>query len=98
MGETLEQAVKREAKEELGVEIEIIKFLCCSNVIKYGKHYIDIEFLAKIKKGAPKIIEPNKIETIGWYPLDNLPEPIFEPLKLAIESYKTGKIFHEVKG
>lgn len=96
-GETIEQALKREAKEELGIEIEVVRFLCCFNMIKYGKHYMDLEFLAKIKKGEPKILEPDRIESIGWYALDNLPQPLFEPLKIALDAYKTGKTFYEVK-
>ncbi len=96
-GETIEECLKREAKEELGIEIEIVKFLCCFNMIKYGKHYMDLEFLAKIKKGEPKIMEPDRIENIGWYSLDQLPEPLFEPLKVALDAYKTGKAFYEVK-
>jgi len=46
-GETMEEALKREAKEELGIEIELVKFLCCINMIKYEKHYLDLEFLQK---------------------------------------------------
>ena len=95
-GETIKECLKREAKEELGIEIEIVKFLCCFNMIKYGKHYMDLEFLAKIKKGEPTIMEPDRIESIGWYPLDKLPSPLFEPLKVALDAYRTGKAFYEV--
>jgi len=42
-------------------------------------------------------VEQDRIESIGWYDLDKLPEPLFEPLKRAIESYKTGKVFYEIK-
>jgi 8-oxo-dGTP diphosphatase len=92
-GESIEGCAKREAREELGIEIDNLKFLCLSNITKYDKHYVDIEFLADIKNGSPKIKE-NFIEEILWFPLDQLPSPLFEPVRLAIESFNTGRVFN----
>ena len=96
-GESLIEAVKREAREELGIEIDNIKFASCSNMIKYDKHYLDVSFVAELAGGEPRICEPDKIESIGWYSLDNLPEPLFEPVRIVLEAIKTGQIFYEIK-
>jgi len=64
---------------------------------KYEKHYIDISFTAEIVSGEPMICEPERIESIGWYDLDHLPEPLFEPVKLVLEALKTGQVFYEVE-
>lgn len=96
-GESPIETVKREAMEELGVEIGNIQFVSCANMIKYGKHYVDISFTAEIISGEPRICELDRVESIGWFDLDNLPEPLFEPVKIVLEAVKTGKIFYEVK-
>lgn len=41
-GESIEDCARREAREEAGIEIKNIRFLCLSNIKKYdGKHYLD---------------------------------------------------------
>ncbi len=96
-GESPVEAVKREAQEELGITLKNIQFASCLNMIKYGKHYIDISFVAEIESGIPRICEPDKVESIGWYDLDNLPTPLFEPVKIVLEALKTKKAYYEVR-
>jgi 8-oxo-dGTP diphosphatase len=96
-GEHPSSAAQREAKEELGIEVGNIKFLACSSVIKYGKHYIDISFTAEIISGVPKILEPEAIESVDWYSLDDLPSPIFGPVKNYIEAYKDKNNYFEIE-
>ena len=50
MGESLEECARREAMEELSVDVRSLRFLCVSNIVAYGKHYVDIEFLGDIDK------------------------------------------------
>ncbi len=95
-GESPVEAVKREALEELGIEIGNVVFVSCTNMRKYGKHYIDVSFVAEITSGEPIIMEPHKIESIGWFPLDNLPSPLFEPVRIALEAVRTGNRYFEV--
>ena len=68
-GETLEKAIKREIKEELGIEIEVIELLnVCSHIIKSeNQHWVSPTYICKIKKGTPKILEPEKCDEIGWF-------------------------------
>lgn len=97
-GESPIEAVKREALEELGIEIGNIKFSCCTNMIKYGQHYVDISFVAEIISGEPTIMEPDKIDSLGWYDLNNLPEPLFEPVKKVLDGLRKGEVYNEVRG
>lgn len=96
-GESPIEASMREAREELGIEIGNFTFVTCMNMIKEGKHYIDISFTAEIISGEPTIQEPDKIAEIGWFPLDNLPSPLFEPVRVVLEALKTGERYFEVK-
>ncbi|MFH1832671.1 MAG: NUDIX domain-containing protein [Candidatus Levyibacteriota bacterium] len=68
-GETLEKAIIREIKEEYGIEIKVIKLLgVCNHIIKNEKqHWISPTYICKIKKGKPKILEPDKCDAIGWF-------------------------------
>ena len=77
-GETLEKAITREMKEEYGVTLDVIEqFPAADHLIpKEKQHWIASTFLAKIKRGTPKIKEPHKCDAIGWFPLDNLPSPL----------------------
>lgn len=95
-GESYEEGVRRECREEAGIEIENIRFLCLSSVRQYkDKHYVDIGFVADWKSGEAKVLEPEKCEFWAWYDLDNLPSPLFGNEKLYFESLKTGKNFFD---
>ncbi|MFA5926392.1 MAG: NUDIX domain-containing protein [Parcubacteria group bacterium] len=96
-GESPIETAKREALEELGIEIGKIEFATCMSLNIKDKHFVDISFTAEIISGEPTIREPEKIEEIGWYPLDNLPSPLFEPVKVVIESIRTGRKYFEIK-
>lgn len=78
-GETLEQAVRREMLEEYGVEVEVVQqFPAADHFIPAdGQHWVATTFLARFKPGqAPKILEPDKCDQIGWFALDKLPQPL----------------------
>lgn len=88
--EGFEECAKRETKEECGIEIKDVEFLFLANVDKYApKHYVHIGLIAKWKSGEPKVLEPDKSKSWGWYDLGKCPAPMFEMCRLSIESYKT---------
>ncbi|MBL7169932.1 MAG: NUDIX domain-containing protein [Candidatus Aenigmarchaeota archaeon] len=74
--EKVEDAVRREVREEIGVEIEIIKSIKYHDqILQESKvHWHCQSFLCKIKSGAPKILEPDKCEKLEWFDPKNLPE------------------------
>ena len=90
-GETREAAIKREIKEELGIDIEIIRVLHTTDEIleKDKQHWVPTTFLVKVKRNqAPKILEPDKCDEIGWFSLGNLPSPISYITSLDLKEYK----------
>ena len=91
VGETLEECARREAMEELGLAVGGLRFLCVSNIIAYGKHYVDIEFLGDIGDQEPTLMEPEAFIACGWFLLDDLPEPLFHAMRYALDSYGTGQ-------
>jgi ADP-ribose pyrophosphatase len=88
-GDKIEDTVKREIKEEIGVEIEIIKFLCFTeNILKdENQHWISFNYLAKITEGEVKNMEPEKHEEVKWFALDNLPEKLTHGTLESVNEY-----------
>ncbi len=96
-GESPMDAVKREAKEELGIEIGNVRFASCSNIIKYGKQYVDVSFVAEILSGEPTIQEPDRISELAWFSIAALPEPLFEPVRIVFDALRSGEAYTEVR-
>lgn len=88
-GEKIKDAIRREIKEEFGVDIEFIRFLgFTDHIVKNEKqHWLSISYLAKIVRGEPKNMEPDKHDEIAWFKLDNLPEKLTETTSEIIEEY-----------
>ena len=88
-GETVENAVKRETKEELGIDVEPIKFINFTNhIIKSeNQHWVSLNYLVKIVKGEPRNMEPEKTDEIKWFSFDNLPENMTQTTREPIQEY-----------
>lgn len=73
-GESFEDAVKREAFEETGVEVKNIKFASATNDIfqKESKHYITLYMICEYAFGKVKNKEKSKCEGWKWVKWDFL--------------------------
>lgn len=85
-GETdLEAICKREVKEEMGIEVEIIKQLKTIEREKDGKHWILHHFLAR-RIGE---IKPGKdIVEWAWHDINNLPDDCSPNVYQIISDFK----------
>lgn len=77
-GETLETAIVREFFEEYGMVIELRGLLTVADHIlpEEQQHWVSPTFLGKHLSGQPEIREPAKCAGIGWFALNELPEPL----------------------
>ena len=88
--ERIEDAAKREIKEELGLKVDIKKFIAVAETFENNSHWISISFLGKITNGKPRLLATEEHSEIKWFNLNNLPKNQFLPSKVAIETYLKG--------
>ncbi|WP_286922968.1 MULTISPECIES: NUDIX domain-containing protein [Lysinibacillus] len=88
--ETIENAVIREIKEELGVDIKIERLLCVTNHIVQSEdiHYVAPTFIAHIMKGKVQNKEPHALEKVQWFPINGVPENITITTDYALKQLK----------
>jgi 8-oxo-dGTP diphosphatase len=80
-GEPTADAVKREVREELGVEPLNIQFLSAYDAHRRlddgtPTHWIAIVHTVRVDPSQIKIGEPHKIDAVDWFTSDNLPTPV----------------------
>lgn len=77
-GETIEQAVVREIAEELGVGIALVRQVHIVDFLdpETQQRWIAPVFLAVLERGRPVICEPEAIEALNWFALDDWPRPL----------------------
>jgi len=76
-GERLVEAVAREIREEIGVEIAPVRPLVVVETPNVdGQHWIAPVYLARLVGGEPHNCEPTKHENIAWFPLGEPPAPL----------------------
>lgn len=71
-GDSFEETIKREVKEEFSIDIDILDNLDPFNhlIPEEKQHWVALCFICKIKGGIPKILEHHKIEKIGWFTIE----------------------------
>lgn len=84
-GETFEKAVRRELQEEYRVSPKEIHYFGTRDLIRklpdgQISHWILNLHLVLVDPQAVEIGEPEKMEAIGWFALDDLPSPLHSAL------------------
>lgn len=86
-GETIEDCLVREVKEEIGIEIKKpdIKL---THVMHRKEDDIRLDFFYQASKyeGEIKNKEPNKCDDLNWFKLNQLPENILPYIKQGIRN------------
>lgn len=93
-GERLEQTIRREFREEYGMEIAVERLLHVADHIlpEEGQHWVSPTFIARHVGGEPQIREPGKCSAIGWFALDALPEPLSQVTAEDVRIYLGSKV------
>ena len=90
-GQTPEESVLREVKEEYGVEGEIQEQLPAHSVIREENgvktHWLAVPFFIKIDIKKAKIMEPDRATEMGVFRLDSLPTPLHNGLQMTMARF-----------
>ena len=84
----------RELAEETGLEAKFTQTLdFVENQLEGGtKHYITFFVRVEVAEEEPRLLEPEKCEGWQWFPLDELPTPLFETIPTYLNKRaQTGK-------
>jgi ADP-ribose pyrophosphatase YjhB (NUDIX family) len=91
-GETFEEAVCREIREEYATEVLDLKFLGAHNVLRENgeikTHWIALIFTARVDPEEVRIGDPEKVEEIGWFDVYNPPSPTHSMVPSFLEMVK----------
>lgn len=91
-GCTPEENALREVKEEYGCDREIQEQLPAHSVfrVRDGKetHWLSIPFFIKVNPKEVRNNEPEKVDKIGWFSLEELPEPLHSGFNFTFSHYK----------
>lgn len=94
-GESLSMAVVREAKEELGIDIQEKDLKLVSVLHPWREGYINVFFSTQRFEGIPQIIEKEKCDDLRWFDINNLPDNTIEKIKHVIKCMKNGIIYDD---
>jgi ADP-ribose pyrophosphatase YjhB (NUDIX family) len=99
-GESLHQAMVREAKEELDIKISASNLALAHSMWRATPEAqggrLDFFFTAIAWTGEPRNAEPAKCGRVSWWPVTRLPSPLIPEVALAIESIEKGIPYSEV--
>lgn len=92
-GESVEEALKREIKEEYGTDVLSFDFLGFLDVHRADyngnkTHWIALCYKVLVDKKKVKNAAPDDHDEIRWFTLDNLPRPLHSQLPNFIKKYR----------
>lgn len=76
--EPAEIAARREAEEETGLTIGAIRYLGMTEQLIEAdrQHWVSLLYVSEDTSGDPQLTEPDKLSEIGWFDLEDLPQPL----------------------
>jgi len=91
-GDTVEETLHREIKEEYDADVLNLEFLGFRDVHRFHEgnqtHWIAPDYKVLVDPTQVKNNEPHKFDDIGWFTLDTLPKPVHSQFPTFLQQYK----------
>lgn len=91
-GDTVENTLRKEIKEEYCTDVMSYEFLGYRDVHRTHNgnptHWIALDFKVLVDREKVKNGEPHKFDEIGWFTLDKFPKPLHSQFPFFIEKYR----------
>jgi 8-oxo-dGTP diphosphatase len=92
-GETAYDAARREAREEIGVELGDLSVVTSMQRTRHADpidERIDFFVTCRSWTGDPRIVEPVKCAALEWFPLGALPDLVVPHERVVLDGLGTG--------
>jgi mutator protein MutT len=91
-GDTIEQTLEKEIKEEYCTEVLEAEFLGFRDVHRTDEkgnktHWLALDYKVLVDPEMVTNGEPKKFDQIGWFRLNNLPQPLHSQTPFALQKY-----------
>lgn len=97
-GETIREAMAREAEEELAITVAPENLKCVHVMHQMDdSEYIDFYLTADTWGGEVTNNEPHKCDDVQWFPLDSLPDNIVPNVRQALKMIEAKEYLSEYK-
>lgn len=91
LGDKVEDTIRKEVREEYCTEVLDFEFLGYRDVHRehdgQKTHWIALDFKVLVDPNKVKNGEPHKFDDIGWFTLENLPQPQHSQLGVFLRQY-----------
>ncbi|MGA5298777.1 NUDIX domain-containing protein [Nucisporomicrobium flavum] len=91
-GETFDDAVTREVREEYTATPQDITMLGVRNVVRPGSHWVALVFAVRVDPAVVRIGEPHKFDELEWFTVEALPSPLHSQLPATLELYASSAV------
>lgn len=92
-GDTVEDTLRKEIKEEYCAEVQKFEFMGYRDVHRTHEgrptHWIALDFKVRINPNEARNGEPDKFDALEWFTLDNLPDTLHSQIPNYLEKYKS---------
>lgn len=97
LGEDFEEGALRELAEETGLCSAKANVIALTNNLQTFRdeavHFISVILHVSVYEGEPRIMEPLKCESWGWYSPEDLPGPHFDASRFGIMCFLQNKFY-----